>query len=83
METNAAENFAAVENRPHDVEDDDDSQSAVSSSTSKTGSGSDMGAGTKSIKRGNTGMECKELSRGAGDETLRGRETEGSGFSLK
>jgi len=23
METNAAENFAAVENRPHDVEDDD------------------------------------------------------------
>ncbi len=46
-----------------------DSQSAVSSSTSKTLSASDMGAGTKSIKRGNMGIECKELSRGAGDET--------------
>jgi hypothetical protein len=39
-------------------------------STSKTLSASDMEAGTKSIKRGNTGIECKELSRGAGDETL-------------
>jgi hypothetical protein len=47
-----------------------DSQSAVASSTSKTASGSDMEAGTKSIKRGNMGIEWKELSCDAGDETL-------------